>query len=96
MCILTALKILVKPKTLRRLKNFVNKEALKKIADSIFTSKVRYGLQLLGKIRWSDQDSKQGDLQEIQALHNKMLRLLNGSTIDDKVSTKSLLANLNL
>ena len=63
---------------------------------SIFTSKVRYGLQLLGKIRWSDQDSKQGDLQEIQALHNKMLRLLNGSTIEDKVSTKSLLANLNL
>ena len=32
---------------LRRLKNFINSEALKKVANSIFVSKIRYGLQLL-------------------------------------------------
>ena len=36
---------------LRRLKNFVSLGSLKKVPDSIFTSKIRYGLQLLGKIR---------------------------------------------
>ena len=50
---------------LRGLKNFVNNNSLKKVADSIFTSKIRYGLQLLGKIRWSKEDSVQGDLLEI-------------------------------
>ena len=54
---------------LRRLKNFVNKEALIKIADSIFTSKIRYGLQLLGKIRWTNQDTRQGELHDINRAH---------------------------
>ena len=31
---------------IRRLKNHLNKEQLKKVADSIWTSKLRYGLQL--------------------------------------------------
>ena len=81
---------------LRRLNNFVSKQALSKIADSIFTSKVRYGLQLLGKIRWSVQDPQQGDLQDIQVMQNKMLRLLNGTKMVDKISTKTLLSNLNM
>ena len=81
---------------LRRLNNFVSKQALSKIADSKFTSKVRYGLQLLGKIRWSVQDPQQGDLQDIQVMQNKMLRLLNGTKMADKISTKTLLSNLNM
>ena len=35
---------------IKRLKNVLNKEALLKVVDGIFMSKVRYGLQLLGKV----------------------------------------------
>ena len=36
---------------LRRLKSQLNKQSLRKVAEAIFTSKIRYGLQLLGKVR---------------------------------------------
>ena len=51
-----------------------------------------YGLQLLGKIRWTDQDL----LQELQKTQNKMLRFLNKTKISDKISTKHILSNLNM
>ena len=81
---------------LRRLKNFINKEALKKVANSIFNSKVRYGLQLIGRVRWSSEDSVQGNLKAVQKIQNKMLRLLNGSNLIDKISTKTLLEKANM
>ena len=34
-----------------RLKNFLNNKAILKVAESIFMSKIRYGLQLLGKFK---------------------------------------------
>ena len=78
---------------LRRLSNSISKEALKKVADSIFTSKIRYGLQLLGKIRWTSQDTETKDLKVIQTIQNKMIRLLNGAKLLDKINTKVLLNN---
>ena len=81
---------------LRRLKNYVNRVALKKVADSLFVSKIRYGLQLLGKVRWSIEDPEQGDLKAIQKVQNKMLRLLNGSRLIDKINTKTLLEKVNM
>ena len=45
---------LSKPKNL--LNQEVKNEALIKVADSLFMSKVRYGLQLLGKVRITDSD----------------------------------------
>ena len=81
---------------LRRLKNFINKKALTKVANSIFVSKIRYGLQLLGKVRWTNEDSTQGDLGAIQKVQNKMLRLINGKRLMDKISTKALLENVSM
>ena len=81
---------------LKRLNKCVNKTALKRIADSIFNSKIRYGLQLLGKVRLKDEDETQGWLKSTQLMHNKMTRFLNRSHIKDKISTKIILNNLNL
>ena len=81
---------------IRRLANSVNKSALKKVADSIFTSKIRYGLQLLGKVRWLENDVHTQDLKNIQLTQNKLARLLNGKKLIDKVNTKVLLDNLNM
>ena len=65
------------------------------MAESIFTSKIRYGLQLLGRIRWTDADPKCEDLMAIQKTQNKLTRFLNNSIITDKISTKTLLKNIN-
>ena len=41
---------------LRRLNNQLNKKAMTKVADSIFNSKIRYGLQLIGKVRIENEE----------------------------------------
>ena len=81
---------------LRRLKNFINKKALTKVANSIFVSKIRYGLQLLGKVRWNESDPLQAEMLAIQKVQNKMIRLLNGASLMDKISTKALLTNVKM
>ena len=63
---------------IRRLKNHVCLPSLLKISHSLFTSKIRYGLQLLGSVRWSEADPINQDLQAIQKCQIKLLRVLNG------------------
>ena len=54
---------------LRRLNIQLNKKAMTKVADSIFNSKIRYGLQLMGKVRIQDEDGEmQKDLKSIQLM----------------------------
>ena len=61
---------------IRRLANHVNKEQLKKVADSIWTSKLRYGLQLYGPVRKSNLDPQSCELEKLQIAQNNMLRNL--------------------
>ena len=81
---------------IRRLKNHVGLPTLLKISDSLFTSKIRYGLQLLGSVRWLESDPINQDFQAIQKCQNKLLRVLNGTKISDKVSTKSMLLKFKI
>ena len=73
-----------------RLNNSLNKKALIKVADSLFNSKIRYGLQLLGKVRMSTNESQNQLLQDIQLAQNKLIRFLNNKRISDKISTETL------
>ena len=54
-----------------------------------------YGLQLLGRVRNTSSDPMCADLKEIQIIQNKLLRCLNGSKINDRISTASLLQKFN-
>ena len=76
---------------IRRLKSHLSMRSVLKLVDGLFTSKVRYGLQLLGKVRTRAEDPECADLKAIQLIQNKLLRSLNGTTIRDRVSTVSLL-----
>ena len=64
--------------------------------DGLFTSKIRYGLQLYGKVRLSEQDPENTELKSIQLVQNKLLRTLNGTRVKDKISTRSLLNKFNM
>ena len=41
---------------IRRLRRLLRQESLRKVAESLFNSKLRYGLQLCSQIRWSYKD----------------------------------------
>ena len=72
----------------------MNKKAIITIADSIFMSKVRYGIQLYGKVRLFDTDPKNEDLMAIQRMQNKLARVLNGVKLSDKFKSSVLVGNL--
>ena len=78
------------------MKNNLNNEALLKITDGLFTSKIRYGLQLMGSVRRNVEDPLNADLMAIQKIQNKLVRFLNKSKISDRINTSTLLTNLNM
>ena len=75
----------------KRIQNQVGKSGIKKIVDSLYTSKLRYGLPLFGKIKWKESDPQEKWLSDLQLNQNKMMRFMNGSKLKDKISTKSIL-----
>ena len=64
---------------------------MRKVADSLWTSKARYGLQLYGQVRQSDEDVHSGSLEKLQKCQNNLLRTLENVRIKDRVSIKSML-----
>ena len=41
---------------IRRLSNYISKTRLKRVADSLYTSKIRYGIQLMGVVNLLSKD----------------------------------------
>ena len=56
----------------------------------------KHGLQLMSKVRIQDVDPIDGDLKKIQLIQNKVIRLLSGKKISDKISTKVMLKDLSM
>jgi hypothetical protein len=56
----------------KRLMNQLNYNALMKVVDGLFTSKLRCGLQLYGKVRRNDEDPKNAYFSGIQKVPNKL------------------------
>ena len=81
---------------IKRLSNVLSKDRVKRIYDSLYTSKLRYGLQLFGKVRYNGEDSQDGLLKSLQITQNKSARFLNGNTLEDKVCTSKIFKDLNL
>ena len=81
---------------LRRLARSIGSDRLKRIADSLYTSKIRYGLQLYGKVRLVELDPYDSLLDSLQITQNKFARFLHGSTLLDRVSTKTLFKETKL
>ena len=52
----------------KRIQNQVGKKSIKKIVDSLYMSKIRYGLPLFGKIKWKENDTQEKWLTDLQFL----------------------------
>ena len=81
---------------IRRLKNYLSFKSILKMVDGIFTSKLRYGLQLMGKVRTSIEDQETAEFKAIQVVQNNLLRLLNGTKTKDMVSIPVMLKKFNM
>ena len=74
----------------------INTRALTMKVDGLFTSKLRYGLQLYGKVRSKELDPECEDFKAIQLVQSNLLRALNGSRVKDMVSISSLLTKFEM
>ena len=81
---------------IRRIMKRIPKEKLIGIVHSLWISKLRYGLQLCTKVRINDSDPKTSKMKALQVTQNRMLRLLNGTKLKDKINTKSMLEKFGL
>jgi hypothetical protein len=78
---------------IKRMKNKINVDRLRKVANSIWSSKLRYGLQLYAKVRMNLQDQLNPNIEKLQVAQNKLARVLENVNLSDKMPTKTLLAN---
>ena len=64
--------------------------------DGLFTSKLRYGIQLMGKVRMTGEDSEGAEFKAVQLVQNNLLRTLNGTKTKDQVSILSMLTKFKM
>ena len=81
---------------IKRLSNYICKERLKRVADSLYMSKLRYGVQLCGKVRLSEDEPKNLLLSSLQITQNKFARFLNGTKMADRVHTSQVFSDVNI
>ena len=67
-----------------------------KIADSLYISKIRYGVQLYGNVRLTANDSEQKQIGAIQVAQNKLARFLNGTNLTDKIKNEEIYKKLKI
>ena len=63
---------------IRRLSNHLSRPKLIKIAESIWMSKMRYGLQLFSEVRVHEEQTTTMEMSKIQIAQNQLLRVLTG------------------
>lgn len=76
--------------TIRRLSNHIHQHKLKEIADSIWLSKLRYGLQLFSEVRTENVQPTSQIMKELQKAQNKLMRALTGKKVSDRIKTAEL------
>ena len=79
---------------IRRLRNHINPEKLRRIVDSLWTSKLRYGLTAtMGYGQNGSMDARKSIIVEVQKAQNKLLRVLERKRISDKTPVREMLDN---
>ena len=84
---------------IRRMAAKISKPGLRKISDSLWTSKLRYGLQLCTEVRSNEAQSKNTELIKVQRAQNRLLRVLTNTRKGDHTRIADMLtetANLSV
>ena len=81
---------------IRRMANQISERGLRKITDSLWNSKLRYGLQLCAAVRTNENQSKNTEVQKLQKAQNRMLRTLTKTKIVDRKRITDMLRETDL
>ena len=83
---------------LKRMKSNLCQKSLRALGEGLVMSHIRYCIPLFlsDKARISEGDPVNQELQGIQTLQNKMLRIILGVSLRDKIPTKTLLQKVNM
>ena len=81
---------------IRRISNNIQNERLKLIVDGIWTSKLRYGLQLFSEVRLTELQPKNKVMCQIQKSQNKLMRIMSHVKTTDRKSIKDLLSETDM
>jgi hypothetical protein len=82
--------------TLRRILGKISDQGIRKVADSLWTSKMRYGLQLCQEVRTNEEQAKSKNMAMLQIAQNRMLRTITGTWQRDRVRIKDLLERTDI
>ena len=77
----------------RRLRNHIGVDKLRKVADSLWASKLCYGFQQWTLVRLEDTQQKTKQGTDIQKAQNKLLRVMEKKKISDKIPVRTMLEN---
>ena len=80
---------------IRRIKNHIPKSQLRKVIHSLWFSKVRYGMSIWSSPRTEESETINSNMKKIQLAQNRLLRMLEGVTIKDRISISSMLEKHN-
>ena len=78
---------------IRRLRNHIGAEKLRKVVDSLWTSKLWYGLQLWASVRMKEMQPKTKQGADVQKIQNRLLKVLENKRVTDKIPVKTMLEN---
>ena len=82
--------------SIRRIRNQLPKKEMIKVTQSLWMSKLRYGLQLCNQVRVKPEDPENQNMKAAQIAQNKMIRMLDGVTLKEHITSRSLLQKYNL
>ena len=81
---------------IKRLKNHLPSKEIRKVAESLWTSKLRYGLQIWAEVRMTEDQPSHYLVEEAQKAQNNLLRTLCNKKLADRENIKKMLETQNI
>ena len=81
---------------IRRIRNQLPRKELIKVVQSLWMSRLRYGLQLCNQVRANSTDTENQNMKAAQTAQNKMLRMMEGVSLKEHVTSLSLRQKYNI
>lgn len=79
---------------IQRLKQILTRKQLIRTATALFISKLRYCMEIYWPVRISENDPLPLDIQPINTIYNKLLRVITNKRLGDKISIRSMLNSI--
>ena len=81
---------------IRRISCQIPKNKIMSVVHSLWVSKLRYGLQLCSKVRFTEEEPNTKCMKSLQLTQNRLLRALNNLRVKDKINISSMLERFDL